>query len=632
MIETLVQQWHKNNLADFAASNGNRNINLNSQALKSFGLALGNQELSVTTVESDYTAAGKALQMTDSSVKATLRSALKAASARTVDSNGQQPASKAPVDLKLAPTFSALADYAEAHGVPESAFIKAKWELGEFPHGDYKGQPCFIIPHEDGIKRARFLKPSATGDTKWLPIGKTGGKSCWYGFNSAVSIAVASEHKTIVITNGQPSVIAAQYHGVPALAQTDGEGKLIQADLLKRLLTALATHKLKVCLVYDGDKAGRDATRQKTKQLKANGITPSAVMFGGNSGFDLADYCKKAQSNSMKWLLKLAAYSRRDIEVVVTGRKMADEFEQSLKFPLQYMPPGEMVITPMRQLHRLGGFAKMLQPGIMTEIIAPSGGGKTSFMETWVDELRKRGLHILWYSPEWSPRVMHLRAIQRHGGINADLYWDNVLWNKESELGIAETERKGKPLSIKSDAGKSALKINEIIRNWPGEIHCFQSPAVTETILEHMTERLQYLRRCNVRVGVAFFDYAQLLRTKEVEPSKNSYELIVALIKTWCQDNWIHGVMGSQVTKELARACIDKGRLLGKYDSTWVAPNEFGSILSLNIVYDGKNIKTGEPLKTNQAKINVCKNNTGQEGVIRMVTDFPRLRWLDKSW
>ncbi len=623
MTDTLAQQWHQTNLADFAASNGNRNINLNSQALKSFGLALGNQELSIATVESDYTAAGKALQMTDSEVVATLHSALKGATARAIDSHTQQSASPAPVDLKLAPTYSALADYAEAHGVPESAFLKANWELGT-----HDERPCFIVPHEDRIKRARFIDGN---NPKWKPIGKNI-KPCWYGFKSAVSMAVASEHKTIVITNGQPSVIAAQYHGVPALAQTDGEGKLLQAALLKRLQTALDAHGLKVCLVYDGDKAGRDATVQKTKQLKANGIIPSVVMFGGDSGFDLADYCKKAQSNSLKWLLKLAAYSRRDIEVVVTGRTMAAEFEQSLLFPTKHMPPGEMVITPMKQLHRLGGFAKMLQPGIMTEIIAPSGGGKTSFMETWVDEFRKRGLHTLWYSPEWSPRVMHLRAIQRHGGINADVYWDNVLWNKEIELGIAEGQREGKPLSLQSDAGKSALKINEIIRKWPGEIHCFQSPAVTETILEHMTERLQYLRRCNVRVGVAFFDYAQLLRTKEIEPSKNSYELIVALVKTWCQDNWIHGVMGSQVTKELARACIDRGRLLGKYDSTWVAPNEFGSILSLNIVYDGKDVKTGEPLKTNKAKINVCKNNTGQEDVVRMVTDFPRLRWLDKKW
>jgi hypothetical protein len=626
-LEELYTKYHEDNLSQ-ARVHANRNNELNGNAGASFQLAYGsNGLLSPDKVQADYESLGVDIGLDKSAVKATIKSAQRFGkdNPRTLNTNGSQPPTqKQSVDLKLAPVYSELGEYAKAHGVPESEFIRFGWEVGT-----HDNRPCFILPHEDGIKRARFIDGN---QPKWKPIGKTGGKRCWYGFKRAIKMAIASKHKTIVITNGQPSVIAAQFHGVPALAQTDGEGNEIQNDLLRRLQTELDKHKLKVCLAYDGDKAGREATKQKTKQLKANGIMPQVVMFGGDDGFDLADYCKRAKKDSLQWLLNLAKFSRREVETVMTGRTLADEFEQSLKFPGKSVMPGEMVVTPMKQLHDLGGYAKALHPAMMTEIIAPSGGGKTSFMETWVDEFRKSGLHVLWYSPEWSPMVMHLRSIQRHGGINADMYWDNVLWHKEAELDIHESQRKGVPLSLTSDAGKAALAVNNTIKRWPGEIHCFQSPAVTETILEQMTARLQYLRRLGVRVGVAFFDYAQLLHTVSEEAGRNSYEIIVSKVKTWCKDNWIHGVIGSQVTKELARACIDKGRLLGKYDSTWVAPNEFNLILSLNIVYDGKDIMTGEPVKTNKAKINVCKNSTGQEGVKKMVTDFKRLRWLDKDW
>jgi len=631
MTDDRYHKYHEENL-QAANVSANRNDTLSKQAGASFALASGSGGiLSPDKVQADFEQLGAAVGLDKSGIAGTLKSARKFGENNPRTLNGQISAngSKPPPgkdkrrSFKLEPIYTELAKYAEDHGGPESELIRHGWTVGT-----YKGRPCFIVPHEDGVNRARFTDGQ---NPKWLPMA-SGYTPCWYKFQPAIEMAAKHPSKTVVITNGQPSAIFGQYHGIPAMAQTDGEGKPFTDINLRRLQDAIKAHDLQVCLAYDGDDAGREATTQKTKQLKANGIIPSVVYFGGDTGFDLADYCKKAKQNSMTWLLKLAAFSRRNVETVMTGRKLADEFEQSLKWPAKSMPPGEMVIVPMKRLHRLGGFAAMLHPAMMTEIIAPSGGGKTTFMETWVDEFRKIGLHTLWYSPEWSPKVMHLRSIQRHGGGNSDVYWKNVLWHKEVELGIPENQREGAPLSIASDAGKQALRINEQVRKWPGEIHCFQSPAVTEIILSEMTGRLQYLRRMNVRVGVAFFDYAQLLHTVTEEAGRNSYEIIISKIKTWCKDNWIHAVIGSQVTKELARRCIEQGRLLGKYDSTWVAPNEFGLVISSNIVYDGKDIATGQPLKTNKAKISVCKNNTGQEGIIHMVTDFKRLRWLDKGW
>ena len=630
-----VQTLHAQNLMEFGATaNGNRNQQLNTQAIKSFALALGDDNLSVTQVQSDFMAAAKALGLAENEITSTLKSALSGANPREpFSANGKQPTQTMSKDnLMLAPTYTALEDYALAHGTPVTAFEAAKWREGVKPSGKYQGAKCLIVPHEDNVERVRFLDMSETDDTKWMPIG-SGHKPCWYGFNKAVTKAVASKHKTLVLCNGQPSVITAQHYGIPALAQTDGEGKLIETPLLKRLLAATTEHKLKMIIAMDGDETGRKSASDRQAQLQANGIPVQTAQFGGDDGYDLADFCKDYKQDAFVRLQRLARFSNRTLAPIVCGKELTIKFEHMLKWPTKTLPPGEMIITPMAQLHSLGGLAKMLQPAMMTEVIGPSGGGKTSFMETWIDLLRQAGYDLLWYSPEWSPLVMHLRTIQRHGGACADAIWDSVLWYKEQADGIPEGQRKGHPMKPDSDAGRKALLINEEIKTkWPGDIHCFQSDAVTETILEQMTGRLQILRRHGRKVGIAFFDYAQLLHTVTEIAGRNSYEIIVGMIKRWCIANHIHAVIGSQVTKEVATQAIAKKRLLGKYDSSWVAPNEFNLILSLNIVHDGVDEITQAPIKTNRALINVCKNSTGREDVIQAVTDFKHLRWIDKEW
>lgn len=528
----------------------------------------------------------------------------------------------------LAPTYTALEDYALAHGVPVSAFQEAKWT-----EGIHNGRPCLFVPHEDGIVRVRFLDGE---QPKWLPIKPDGMTDkivpCWYGFKRAIDMAKEADHKTLALCNGQPSVITAQYYGIAALAQTDGEGKKIEQPLLKRLLAAVKEHELKIIVAMDGDDTGRNATKDRQAQLQANGIQVSIVYFGGDDGYDLADYCKQHKTDIITKLIKLSKYNERELTPVVTGKELAFDFETMIRFPTKSLPTGEMVITPMKGLHEWGGLATMLLPGMMTEVMGPSGGGKTSFMETWLDVLRQRGFESLWYSPEWIPKTMHYRTLQRYGGAYADDIWASVLWHKEQANGIPESKREGRPLKYNSKAGQLALKTNSVIRKWPGDIHCFQSVAVTETVLEDMSKRLHRLRRDDKRIGVAFFDYAQLLHTVTEEAGRNSYEIIISKIKQWSKENCIHSIVGSQVTKEKARQCIDQGRLMGKYDSHWVAPNEFNLILSLNIQYDGVDPITQEPVKTNRAIVNVCKNSTGQEGTVQMVTDFPHLRWIDKRW
>ena len=368
----LAQQWHDNNLADFKASaNGSRNDNLNKQAIKSFGLALGNQELSIAKVEDDYKSAAKALQMVDGEVVDTLRSALDGATPQAISQNGSNthdtPQKRLETNMALAPTYTALEDYALAHGVPVSELDRHGWEEGVYPYGTHKGVACFIVPHEDGIKRARIKNPDEADGKKWLPIKPDDMKEkitpCWYKFKDAVSIAAASKHKTIILCNGQPSAITAQHYKLPALAQTDGENKKITTPLLKRLLAVTTKHKLTVLLAYDGDDTGRAATKLIQKQLQDNKVVVRVVQFGGDDGYDLTDYCKQHKDDVFAKLLKLALYSDRILQPVLSRSQLADQTHGMITAPKEHIQAGEILIAPFKSFHKLGGFAYLYEPG-----------------------------------------------------------------------------------------------------------------------------------------------------------------------------------------------------------------------------------------------------------------------------
>ena len=626
----LCQQWHENNLDEFRASaNGTRNNNLNTLAIKSFSLALGNQELSIATVENDYTAAAKALQMVDGEVVATLRSALDGATPRAIDSNGSNSNGQVtPVktNMALAPTYTALEDYALAHGVPGSELERHEWEEGVYPYGKYKGIACFIVPHEDGIKRARIKNPDEADGKKWLPIKPEGMKEkitpCWYKFKSAVSMAVASKHKTIVLCNGQPSAITAQYHSIPALAQTDGENKKITTPLLKRLLAATTEHKLSVLLAYDGDDTGRSATNLIQKQLQDNKVTIRIVQFGGDGGYDLADYCKQHKADVFEKLLKLAAYNAQATTDEHQVKELSGAMDDILSNNDTVIAPGNSVMIPFKSFHKFGGYAYMTAPGKMAMIMAPSGHGKTSLMETWVDWWLKSGTDVLFYSPEWDALETHFRRVQRNGGASYDQMRELVLYRNETAEGIAKSQRMGRLLG--SNILSKTHMVNNAIKGWPGHVFTYKAQRITETVLEHMGKRLHRQRRDGRRVGIAVFDYMQLMRTQQEVSAKNTYEVLGDMLKDWCVDNHVFGLVGMQVKKSSAQT----EDLLGMYDAQWVRPDIFNLIVTLNIkeheVFENG---VGHKKLATIATANICKNSTGDTGEVQLKTNFKHLAW-----
>lgn len=624
---TKAIERHKTQLDKFSMSaNGSRNNTLNACAIVSFGYALGNDmDLTISKVEQDYIDAAKRLQMADNEVKATLRSALDAATPYdTNSSNGHKPQPVSKANLKLAPTYTALEDYAIAHGVPVSAFEKAKWV-----EDTHVGRKCLKVPHEDGVTRCRFLDGN---NPKWLPIKPDNMQSkvtpCWYGFNPAVKMAAASTHKTIVLCNGQPSVIAAHHYNIPALAQTDGEGKQIEKPLMKRLLDVIKEHNLKLVIAMDGDDAGRDSTTNRKKQFIANGIQPRIVLFGGDDGYDLADYCKQHKTDIMDKLVAYSAYGERKTKHVVNRTELITDSNNLLVSPGDNIPAGEMMIMPFKRFHHLGGGAHILEPGLLTKILAPSGCGKTSLLETWQDYWNMLGFDTMWFSPEWTPRKMHYRTITRYSGLPTNIIKMHIIYASEVKRGIPKAQRQGKPLLPNSKGFKAYQRANQIVSQWPGEMYAFQGQKVTSQILEDMEKELYLCRRNGRRVGAAFFDYAQLLRTVEEYNGKNSYELIVDEIKSWCSDNGIHGIVGSQPTKAVGQNAIESGKCLTKYDSNYLRPDAFNLIITLNI----KHNKVGDEYQKTIAGIaNIAKNSEGEEGKVNITTNFKHLSWLDNE-
>lgn len=637
MTNDKAVDLHEKHLAIFnqaSEASHDRNTTLNTQALLSFGLAKGNDGLSVPKVESDYLASGKVLGMDESGIKGTLASALSAATAYSLNgASAERPSAPAsPANLALAPVYADMEDYAKDRDIPVSVLLEAKWREAKFPYGKYEGVACFIVPHEDGIDRARIKNPDEADGKKWLPIKPQGMKEkitpCWYGFKRAVSMAVASKHKTIVLCNGQPSVKSAQHHKIPALAQTDGEDKDIITPLLRRLLDVVKEHGLKIMLAYDGDSTGRSATKRIQEQLADNKITVRIVQFGGDDGYDLADYCKQHQADIMKKLLRLASYSDKLAQPVLSRSEIAERVHNIVVMTQDYIPAGELLVMPFKVFHKLGGYAHILEPGKLTKILSPSGGGKTSFLETCNDHWNMLGIDTLWFSPEWSPLSIQCRAIQRYSGISTNVIREHILWESQAALGIPEEQRLGTKMHKSSAQYQKYLETNTILSKWPGHAYIFQGQKATGQILGDMSNRLHLLRRNGRRVGIAFFDYAQLLHTVVEEKGRNSYEIICDMIKTWCGDNDIHAMVGSQPTKAIGDAAIQSGKVLTKYDSHWVQPNVFNLIITLNIIY---NKIGGKLIKTDYAIANVAKNNEGEERAVRLRTNFKYLSWIEET-
>lgn len=172
--------------------------------------------------------------------------------------------------------YSSLADYADAKGVPEKVFIDAKWE----PHTYFDGRPCFKYPTGGGM-RYRF-----TDGNKPTFKSEQGYKPNWYGLKRAITLA---DKKPLILCNGEPSTVVAQYFNMPAFCLPSGETQGVSTELLTQLKNEW---KGSVIIALDCDKAGNEGAYKFADAFKSVNINYTIVDLMLTTGGDLADFCR----------------------------------------------------------------------------------------------------------------------------------------------------------------------------------------------------------------------------------------------------------------------------------------------------------------------------------------------------
>lgn len=500
-------------------------------------------------------------------------------------------------------------------GMLEVVFQNDRWS--EDPNN---GRPAIFFPTKGG-KRWRFLdghKPKYTSEK--------GFQRTWYGLDDKVLDNARKEHAPLIICNGEISAIAARFWGVPAISIAGGAEKSIPDDLLAELLSKW-DGRIAICM--DCDDTGRQASEKIKQQLGDKG---AIINLDLQAGQDLADFVKLWGGHSLKEIKRKMPLPPQQS---ITHREAAQLTQDRLD--IRNTIEGKPIVIPFKSWHQFGGYAKIGWPGKLTAGVGMSGHGKTSWLNTGVDILLKRGDIGVGLMPEFEGDEYHWDRLQRYSGydgvplITAEMMMEWELWKKENELGIPQDQRLGRALS--RDEMRVVHHISEEVKSWPGTFQLFPLDSSLEEVMIRMGDAVQDRRAHGELVTFAAFDYVQILKAKGYEEDDNSYEFVLGLIKQFCMQHKIHGFVTSQVNKTADKASRDHNKILGTTDMRYIRDDKINLLVTLNILYDdlGQKAKVGDtPYYAGVA--NLAKNNKGRTGNLNMCVDFEHLRWLDIQW
>lgn len=259
-----------------------------------------------------------------------------------------------------------LKQYAMMHGAPEEAFTAAGWYETTWGKDNV---PALALPTQNG-ERYRLLDGSKS---RWRnPVGY---KKCWYGLTRAVKLAT-EYNSPIVLCNGEPSVVVAQYYNVPAVAVTSGEDA-IPDELLKELRSVWSGG---VVIAPDADKAGRAAAAAIRSQIENSVIVNMGL---GESG-DLADFCALHKEHSRKELLALTP--KRMVAFEKGERFVDSELAQVIS---AMASPGE--VRGFRSgFPRIDKNMSGWNRGDLHVILAATGMGKSTLITTMLPYLARQ--------------------------------------------------------------------------------------------------------------------------------------------------------------------------------------------------------------------------------------------------
>lgn len=539
--------------------------------------------------------------------------------------------------------YSGLADYAALHGVEAQTFTNAGWSDVE-----YQGRPAIAIPTDSGT-RYRFLDNQEPRYRSPMAY-----KRCWYGLNRAVPMAKQAA-LPLVLCNGEASTVVAQSYGVPAFAVAGGSERAIPDELLQSLLDAWPGQLI---IALDCDEAGRNAATKIRQQLpNAQAID---LMLG--QGGDLADFCKLHSKDSTQALLDLSAKQKpkevtspwstiKPITLADTASNMIARLDED------NVTPGAILSIPFRTLHSCGGLARRISARKLIGIIAASGGGKTSFLETLTDMWNMRGEYGFYDGPEWSADEYMDRRVVRYsqdkklnGKDHATVTFDDLsayeLWKKEAKRGIPQESREGRLLTEAQENSVQEIAIK--VRKWRGGLEYIPDDAMfLEDKLDYLSYRIAELNKQGIEPSFAIWDYVQLYNVRN-QPSSNGdniFQYALWLIKKWSERENMVSVFASQINKDASKIGRKDGIITPEM-ARYVRSDYANLFLSLNLVRKPDSTAQvsddGDPpmlrvMDKNTGyflgRVYVGKNSGGTEGVIiNMYADLPRFRWVDQRW
>ena len=510
--------------------------------------------------------------------------------------------------------YTSMADYARQHGLESEDLIAAGWQECE-----KDGRPALTFNTKGG-QRWRYLDG---GKDRWK--SEYGFKSTWYGLDAKVLENAMKEYAPLVICNGEISTVAARFYGVPALCVAGGGEREIPDDLLKELNNKWQG---RIAIIMDCDDTGRKAAVKIAKQL------PNAAVLDIDlgEGQDLADFVRLNQFGSLKEIKRMMPMPP---QAPMTHREAARQTIARLN--IDNTIDSKPIYLPFTSWHQYGGYTLVGWPAKITAGVGMSGHGKTSWLNTMIDELLKSGEIGVGLMPEFEQDEYHWDRLQRYSGaggfplVTAELMMLWELWKKENELGIPVAQRRGKALD--NHQKDTIQRISAYTESWPGEFELFPFESSLENALLQMGDSIQDRRARGQLVTFAAFDYIQILKAENTEDNENSFETVLSLIKSFVIKHKIHGIVTSQVNKTADKANREGGRILGTTDMRYVRDDKINLLVTLNLVYDEYTGQRKQLSNGNYAGVaNIAKNTKGRTGMVNMQVDFEHLCWLDETW
>lgn len=514
--------------------------------------------------------------------------------------------------------YTGLADYAAAHGVDAQVFINAGWR-----ETVYGNRPALAFKVGQ-VDRYRMLDNEPGKPFAW---GK-GYTPAWYGLERAIRIARSNNSPVLVLCNGEPSTVVAQHYNIPAFCHPGGE-KAIPSELLTELYERWNGT---IWIALDCDSTGRKAAKTIHGQLRSSHVLDLGLSEHG----DLADFCRLHGTETFEQLYELVPPPPPEPEPdMISHSTVALQAIRDIE--MDVVGTGYPLIVPFPCMHHLGGLAEVLTPGKVMLLIAPSAGGKTSFLETWADYWNMHGISGAMRGDEWNPKECHDRRIQRYAGIS---------WNQIKKHELYKTER-----ALKRPANQSfgvRLTDNQIqhyqevsmgIAEWSGQIYYYNASRHKRSLedsLEAMSIEIQARRRAGQIMGFAIFDYVQLLKSAERPVDDNAVEFVFGKIKNWTEDNNIVGIVGSQATKAASKDG-QKNRPVSAHDAHYVRVDKANLAIVLNMEYEddpnGGMNADGTPVQfmTERGVADIAKNSGGSPGKVNLIFDYERLQWLNTT-